>query len=67
MSSPSELPVAHETFIPLRQARIDALNLRIEQFEHRETGAVHYHLAADNPENVFLVALRNDIVRFWFD
>ncbi|MEL7046743.1 MAG: insulinase family protein, partial [Pseudomonadota bacterium] len=58
MNSPSQLPVAHDAFIPLRQARIDALNLRIEQFEHRETGAIHYHLAADNPENVFLVALR---------
>ena len=25
---------------------------------HRETGAQHLHIAADNPENVFLVALR---------
>jgi Zn-dependent M16 (insulinase) family peptidase len=58
MNSPSSLPVAHESFIPLRQSRIDALNVRIEQFEHRETGAIHYHLAADSSENVFLVALR---------
>ena len=58
MNSPSPLPVAHESFIPLRGERIDALNVRIEQFEHRETGALHYHLAANHPENVFLVALR---------
>jgi hypothetical protein len=58
MNSPSNLPVAHDSFIPLREARIDALNVRIEQFEHRETGAIHYHLAADSSENVFLVALR---------
>ncbi len=58
MNSPTQLPVSHESFIPLRQERIDALSLRIEQFEHRDTGALHYHLAADNPENVFLVALR---------
>jgi Zn-dependent M16 (insulinase) family peptidase len=58
MNSPSQLPVAHEAFIPLRRAKIDALNLVIEQFEHRETGAMHYHLASDNTENVFLVALR---------
>lgn len=58
MNSPSPLPVAHESFIPLRGERIDALNVRIEQFEHRDTGALHYHLAANNPENVFLVALR---------
>ena len=58
MNSPSQLPVAHESFIPLHSERIDALNVRIEQFEHRDTGALHYHLAANNPENVFLVALR---------
>ncbi|MEE4279667.1 MAG: insulinase family protein [Halieaceae bacterium] len=58
MNIPTQLPVAHDAFIPLRQARIDALNLVVEQFEHRETGALHVHLAADNPENVFLVALR---------
>ncbi|MEM1403097.1 MAG: insulinase family protein [Pseudomonadota bacterium] len=58
MNSPSNLPQAHDAFIPLRSERIDALNLRIEHFEHRETGAHHYHLAADNSENVFLVALR---------
>jgi len=58
MNSPNQLPVAHEAFIPKRAARIDALNIRIEQFEHRETGALHYHLASDNTENVFLVALR---------
>lgn len=58
MNSPSQLPIAHESFIPLRQERIDALNIRIEQFEHRETGAIHYHFASDNSENVFLVALR---------
>ncbi|GAB5415334.1 MAG: insulinase family protein [Congregibacter sp.] len=58
MNSPSKLPVAHESFIPLRQERIEALNLRIEQFEHRKTGATHYHLASDHTENVFLVALR---------
>ncbi|WP_439107494.1 insulinase family protein [Congregibacter sp.] len=58
MNSPSNLPIAHDSFIPLRAERIDALNIRIEHFEHRETGAIHYHLASDNPENVFLVALR---------
>lgn len=58
MNSPSKLPIAHEAFIAKRQERIDALNLRIEQFEHRDTGAMHYHLASESTENVFLVALR---------
>ena len=30
----------------------------MEQYEHKKTGAAHYHIAADNSENVFLVALR---------
>lgn len=52
------LPVSHPSFVPIRQVHIDSLNLTVEHFEHRETGAVHYHLAADNSENVFIVALR---------
>ena len=51
-------PEAHPAFIPVRQHTIDSLNIRVEQYEHRKTGAMHYHLAADNSENVFLVALR---------
>lgn len=49
---------AHSAFEPVRQEVIESLNLRVEQYRHRVTGAVHYHLAADNSENVFLVALR---------
>ncbi len=52
------LPEAHPAFEPLRQQTIESLKLRVEEYRHRETGAAHYHLAADNPENVFLVALR---------
>ena len=54
----STLPAAHPAFTPLRQETIDSLNIRVEQFEHTATGAMHYHLNADNTENVFLVALR---------
>tara|TARA_R110001592_G_scaffold337300_1_gene623593 strand:- start:207927 stop:210878 length:2952 start_codon:yes stop_codon:yes gene_type:complete len=48
----------HPTFKLVRQQAIESLNIRVEQYEHRKTGAVHYHLASDNTENVFLVALR---------
>ncbi len=48
----------HPAFESLRSEYIDSLNLQVEQFRHRDTGAMHYHLAADNSENVFLVALR---------
>ncbi|MEL0086848.1 MAG: insulinase family protein, partial [Halieaceae bacterium] len=41
-----------------RSTPIAALNLTVEQYEHPATGAVHLHLSSDNPENVFMVALR---------
>jgi len=49
---------AHPAFIFKRSQILKTLNLTIEEYEHRETGAIHYHLASENPENVFLVALR---------
>ncbi|MFK8019695.1 MAG: insulinase family protein [Pseudomonadales bacterium] len=49
---------AHQAFEHLRSQPIPALNLTLEEYEHSKTGAKHYHLAADNVENVFLVALR---------
>jgi presequence protease len=54
----TELPTAHPAFQPIRRQTIDSLNITVEQYEHRQTGAVHYHLASPNSENVFLVALR---------
>jgi presequence protease len=56
--SNSALPTAHPAFEAVRQQSIDSLNIRVEQYEHKKTGAVHYHLASSNSENVFLVALR---------
>ena len=54
----SQAVQAHEAFDLIRTEHIDSLNLDIQQFVHRQTGAAHYHLAANNSENVFLVALR---------
>ena len=42
----------------IRSEEITSLNLVMEEYRHRETGAVHYHLNSDQPENVFLVAFR---------
>jgi Zn-dependent M16 (insulinase) family peptidase len=53
-----EMLSAHPSFNAVRREHIASLNLTVEHYEHRETGAVHYHLAADSTENVFLVALR---------
>jgi Zn-dependent M16 (insulinase) family peptidase len=58
-SAPAGAPAkVHEAFDWLRSERIESLNLIVEEYRHRVTGAAHYHLATDNPENVFLVALR---------
>jgi len=48
----------HPAFEYIGQHTIDSLNLTVEHYQHRLTGATHYHLAADDPQNVFLVALR---------
>ena len=48
----------HPAFELLRQQYIDALNVQVYQCRHKKTGAVHYHLASELDENVFLVAFR---------
>ena len=57
-NSSTAMSKAHPAFRPIRQQTIESLNIQVEQFEHEATGAMHYHLASDNTENVFLVALR---------
>ncbi|GAB3374315.1 insulinase family protein [Spongiibacter taiwanensis] len=48
----------HPSFELISQDPIPALGVALAEYRHRKTGAVHYHIASDNPENVFLVALR---------
>lgn len=48
----------HPAFEWKKSQHIDLLNVTVEEYQHKITGALHYHLAADNVENVFLVALR---------
>ncbi len=50
--------MTHPAFELVRTHTIDALNIHVEEYRHKVTGAQHIHLAADNDENVFLVALR---------
>lgn len=50
--------MSHPAFTLVRSTPIAALNLTLDAYEHNTTGALHYHLASDNTENVFLVALR---------
>ncbi|SDZ83950.1 insulinase family protein [Microbulbifer marinus] len=49
---------SHPAFELVTSAEIESLGVRVEEYRHVSTGAQHLHIAADNPENVFLVALR---------
>ncbi|MEB3754205.1 insulinase family protein [Acinetobacter sp. MD2(2019)] len=48
----------HPAFQLLRQHHVEALDIEVYEYKHKVTGAVHYHLASENDENVFLVAFR---------
>ncbi|MFT4863732.1 MAG: Zn-dependent M16 (insulinase) family peptidase [Pseudohongiellaceae bacterium] len=48
----------HPAFQWLRSESIPSLNIVMEEYQHKVTGAMHYHLASENTENVFIVAFR---------
>jgi Zn-dependent M16 (insulinase) family peptidase len=50
--------LAHSSFELLDTSKIESLNVELQAYQHKTTGAKHYHLAADNDENVFLVGLK---------
>ncbi|SIS53647.1 insulinase family protein [Neptunomonas antarctica] len=49
---------SHPSFEFIRSENIESLNVNVEEYKHKVTGAMHYHIAADQDENVFLVAFR---------
>ncbi|BBB29753.1 insulinase family protein [Neptunomonas japonica] len=49
---------AHTSFEFIRSEKIESLNVHVEEYRHKVTGAMHFHIAADQDENVFLVAFR---------
>ena len=57
-SDPLVQQQCHPSFQWLRTESIDSLQVLISEYRHINTGAMHYHIAADNDENVFMVALR---------
>lgn len=48
----------HPAFQLVRQHHVEALDILVSEYKHKVTGGVHYHLATDYDENVFLVAFR---------
>ncbi|MGH1485449.1 MAG: insulinase family protein [Cellvibrionaceae bacterium] len=49
---------SHTSFEHIRSETLTSLNITVHEYQHRNTGAQHIHIEADNDENVFLVALR---------
>lgn len=56
--SVAEAQLVHPAFELKRRQYIPALSAEFIEYRHKATGALHYHLAADNDENVFLAAFR---------
>lgn len=48
----------HPAFQLVRQHHVEALDILVSEYSHKVTNAVHYHLATEHDENVFLVAFR---------
>ncbi|WP_179999771.1 insulinase family protein [Acinetobacter sp. YH12239] len=48
----------HPAFQLVRQHHVAALDILVSEYRHKETDAVHFHLATEHDENVFLVAFR---------
>lgn len=46
------------SFKLINSTKVESLDLEIFHYQHPKTGAVHYHLANDYDEKVFLVAVR---------
>ncbi|OUY05884.1 insulinase family protein [Acinetobacter populi] len=48
----------HAAFAFIRKHTIASRDITVYQYQHKVTGAMHYHLATNHDENVFLVAFR---------
>lgn len=58
MNQQVKAPSPHSVFEWQRSEKIASLNVTMEHYIHKATGAAHYHLASENDENVFLVGFR---------
>lgn len=57
-TAPKTQTTSHAAFRLVKQQEVPSLKITVFEYLHEKTGAQHIHLASDNPENVFLVALR---------
>lgn len=49
---------AHSEFRHIRNHTIASLNVEVQEYEHKGTGARHIHLATDDDQNTFLVGFK---------
>ncbi|MEX0963055.1 MAG: insulinase family protein [Pseudohongiellaceae bacterium] len=56
--SSAQGPQTHPAFEWQRSEQIPSLNITMQEYVHKVTGAKHFHLHSENTENVFLVAFR---------
>ena len=54
----SNNPAHHPSFEFIKEQKVESLNVLVQEFVHKKTGASHIHLSSDSDENVFIVALR---------
>ncbi|CAK0773355.1 presequence protease [Gammaproteobacteria bacterium] len=48
--------MSDQTFLLVRRQVVPSLNLTVDEYRHRVTGSRHFHLAAEDDNNAFLVA-----------
>ena len=60
-SKATQSKISNSSFTLIKTEKIDSLNIELEIYQHKITGAMHYHLSADNNENVFLVLEINKV------
>ncbi|MDX1594490.1 MAG: insulinase family protein, partial [Gammaproteobacteria bacterium] len=51
-------PQADPAFEYVASVPVASLNVTVHEYRHRATGAQHFHIAAEDPNNVFLVGFR---------
>lgn len=49
------MTASNPAFELISTTKIDALNIDVAYYRHKETGLMHYHLACDNDENALMI------------
>lgn len=50
--------MVHSDFEYKRSQQIESLGIEVQEYTHKKTGAMHYHLKSDYDENVFFLGFR---------